>query len=94
MLAKLRYDATETMETIDVPALIVQGDRDSVRKPEAGDRMHQAIIGSRLVSLKPAKHMGLIEHHQTFTQYVSTFAAACFGTVADARDLTSALSQS
>jgi pimeloyl-ACP methyl ester carboxylesterase len=78
MLGMLRYDATQTMEAIKVPTLIVQGDRDSVCKPEASDRMHRAIIGSRLVSLKPAKHMGLIEHHQTFTEHVSTFVATCF----------------
>jgi pimeloyl-ACP methyl ester carboxylesterase len=81
MLGMLRYDATQTMKAIKVPALIVKGDRDSVCKPEASDRMHQAIIGSRLVALKPAKHMGLMEHHQTFTEHVSAFAATCFAEV-------------
>ncbi len=78
MLGMLHYDATQTMKTIKVPMLVVKGDRDPVCKPEASDVMHQAIDGSQLVPLIPAKHMGLMEHHQAFAKHLSEFAAACF----------------
>ena len=73
----LRYDATATLKDIKVPALVVVGDRDSVCKPEAGERMHRDIPGAQLAQLAPAKHMGLIEHHTRFAEIVRTFASLC-----------------
>ena len=40
MLGMLRYDATAVLREINVPALVLDGDRDSVCKPEASERMH------------------------------------------------------
>ncbi len=39
MLCMLAYDATQTLPTIDVPTLLVPGDRDPVCRPEASERM-------------------------------------------------------
>jgi pimeloyl-ACP methyl ester carboxylesterase len=77
MLGMLRYDATSVLKNINVPALIVAGDRDSVCKPEASKRMQRDIPGAQLTHLVPAKHMGLIEHHTRFAQIVRTFASLC-----------------
>jgi len=77
MLGMLRYDATATLKTIAVPTLVIAGDRDPVCKPEASDRMRQDIVGSQRLVLSPAKHMGLIEHHQGFAEGVVQFARAC-----------------
>jgi pimeloyl-ACP methyl ester carboxylesterase len=77
MLGMLRYDATAVLKGINVPALIVAGDRDSVCKPEASDRMHRDIPGATLTHLAPAKHMGLIEHHTRFAKIVKTFSSLC-----------------
>jgi pimeloyl-ACP methyl ester carboxylesterase len=77
MLGMLRYDATSVLKNINVPALIVAGDRDSVCKPEASKRMQRDIPGAQLTHLVPAKHMGLIEHHTRFAQMVKTFASLC-----------------
>jgi pimeloyl-ACP methyl ester carboxylesterase len=77
MFGMLRYDATATLKTIPVPALVIAGDRDPVCKPEASDRMRQDIAGSQRAVLNPAKHMGLIEHHKRFAEVVSQFARAC-----------------
>jgi pimeloyl-ACP methyl ester carboxylesterase len=77
MLGMLQYDATATLKVIGVPTLVVAGDRDPVCKPEASQRMHREIAGSQLALLKPAKHMGLIEHHNDFAGRVSHFALAC-----------------
>jgi len=77
MFGMLRYDAAATLGTVPVPTLVVAGDRDPVCRPEASERMHQAIGGSQLAVLSPAKHMGLVEHHGTFADRVSRFARAC-----------------
>jgi len=73
----LRYDATAVLKGINVPALVVAGDRDSVCKPGASERMHRDIPGAQLIHLAPAKHMGLIEHHTRFAKIVKTFASLC-----------------
>jgi pimeloyl-ACP methyl ester carboxylesterase len=77
MLGMLRYDATAVLKTIAVPTLVIAGDRDPVCKPEASDRMGRDIAGSQRLVLSPAKHMGLIEHHQGFAEGVGQFARAC-----------------
>ena len=77
MLGMLRYDATATLKAINVPALVVAGDRDSVCKPEASERMQRDIPGAQLTQLAPAKHMGLIEHHTKFAEIVSKFFSVC-----------------
>jgi pimeloyl-ACP methyl ester carboxylesterase len=78
MLGMLRYDATAILKAINVPALVVIGDKDSVCKPEAGERMQRDIPGAQLARLAPAKHMGLIEHHTKFSEIVGKFSAVCF----------------
>jgi pimeloyl-ACP methyl ester carboxylesterase len=62
MLGMLRYDATAVLKEINVPALVLAGDRDSVCEPEASVRMRQDISRAQIAQLAPAKHMGLIEH--------------------------------
>jgi pimeloyl-ACP methyl ester carboxylesterase len=80
-----RYDATAVLKDINVPALVVAGDRDSVCKPEASNRMHQEIAGATLTHLAPAKHMGLIEHHTRFAEIVRTFSSLCLPTATNCR---------
>jgi pimeloyl-ACP methyl ester carboxylesterase len=74
MLGMMRYDATATLGSIDIPALIVAGDQDSVTKPEASERIRAGIPKARLVTLSPAKHLGLIEHHGRYAEAVRGFA--------------------
>ena len=77
MLGMLRYDATATLKTMMVPTLVIAGDRDPVCKPEASRRIRHDIASSQLAMLKPAKHMGLIEHHKRFAEYVERFSLSC-----------------
>lgn len=76
MLGMLRYDATATLSTINVPTLVVPGDLDPVCLPEASNRMHRDVTAAQLTPLTPAKHMGLLEHHARFIELVRTFALA------------------
>jgi pimeloyl-ACP methyl ester carboxylesterase len=74
MLGMMRYDATETMRTISVPTLVVPGEIDPVCKPEASERMRAAIPDAQLRPLPLAKHLGFIEHHETYAMYLEEFA--------------------
>lgn len=74
MLGMIRDDASATLRTISVPALVVAGDRDTTCKPEASERMRQEIPGARQVTLSPARHLGLIEHHARYREAVEEFA--------------------
>ena len=77
MLGMLRYDAAAALKSINVPALVVAGDRDPVCKPEASERMHRDMPNAQLKRLAPAKHMGLIEHHTQFAEIVRQFSFLC-----------------
>ena len=73
MFGMLKYDATDTLPTIDIPTLVVAGDHDPVCKPEASEFIHENILDSKPVPLVPAKHMGLTEHHGYFAENVRKF---------------------
>ncbi len=77
MLGMLRYDASATLKTIDVPTLVVAANQDPVCKPEASEHISQDIPTAEITSLAPAKHMGFVEHNQRFAALVGDFAGAC-----------------
>jgi pimeloyl-ACP methyl ester carboxylesterase len=76
MLGMMRYDATETLARISVPTLVVAGDQDSVTKPEASERIRSGVPRARLITLAPAKHLGLVEHYRRYAEVVREFASA------------------
>jgi pimeloyl-ACP methyl ester carboxylesterase len=76
MLAMMKYDATATLATIPVPAAVIPGDRDTTCLPEASAFMANAIPRAELISLTPARHMGLIEKHAEFDRALAGFASA------------------
>jgi pimeloyl-ACP methyl ester carboxylesterase len=73
MLGMMCYDATETLAGISVPTLVVVGDRDSTTKPEAAKMIRAGIPHARMITLSPAKHLGLIEHHVRYAEVVRQF---------------------
>ena len=77
MLGMFRYDATPTLPTIPIPALVVTGDRDETCVPEASAFMARTIPNAKLVTLKDARHCGLFEHHEAFHAAVEEFVAGC-----------------
>jgi pimeloyl-ACP methyl ester carboxylesterase len=76
MLGMLNYDATETLPTIPIPVLVVPGDQDPLCKFEASQVIDQKVPNSKLQPIVRAKHMGLIEHHDTFAKNVRKFGLA------------------
>jgi pimeloyl-ACP methyl ester carboxylesterase len=77
MLGMIRYDATATLATIGVPVAVVEGDLDTTTPPEASRFMAGSIPRSELVTLAPARHMGILERHAHFDRAVETLASNC-----------------
>ena len=77
MLGMMAYDATSVLPGITVPTLVIVGDQDATTPPEAGEFIAGHVPGAELMTLAPAKHMGLIEHHDRFDRLVAEFAASC-----------------
>jgi pimeloyl-ACP methyl ester carboxylesterase len=82
MLGMIAYDATGVLSRITVPTLVIVGDKDTTTPPEAGEFIAGHVPGAEVVTLAPARHMGLIEHHDRFDRLVAEFAASCRTAVA------------
>ena len=78
MLGMMAFDETATLATIDVPVLVVVGDKDTTTPPQAGRTISESILGAELAILSPARHMGLIERHQAFDPLLARFSESCF----------------
>jgi pimeloyl-ACP methyl ester carboxylesterase len=76
MLGMMRYDAIATLPEISIPTLVIAGDKDSTTKPEASERIRAGVSKARLLTLTPAKHLGLIEHHAKYAKAVREFGEA------------------
>ena len=72
-LGMFGYDATGVLAGVTVPTLVVVADRDTTTVPQAGVRIARGIPGARLVTLAPARHMGLLERHDEFAGVVGEF---------------------
>jgi pimeloyl-ACP methyl ester carboxylesterase len=77
MLGMIAYDATRVLPTIGVPTLVVVGDKDTTTLPEAGRVIATGVADGHLATLSPARHMGLIEHHDQFDKLVAEFVVKC-----------------
>jgi pimeloyl-ACP methyl ester carboxylesterase len=73
MFGMLAYDASKILKTIEIPTLIVSGDRDTTTLPDASEWMRREIPKARLFALAPARHMGLIERNDQFADAVAGF---------------------
>jgi pimeloyl-ACP methyl ester carboxylesterase len=82
MLGMIAYDATGVLSTIPVPTLVFVGDKDTTTLPDAGEFIAKNVPKAKLVTLSPAKHMGLLEHHDRFDRLVAEFAESCLTTSA------------
>lgn len=77
MLGMIRYDATDALKSIPVPTLVVVGDQDTTTLPEAGQYISSHVPNGRLVTLAPARHMGLMEQHSQFNKSLVEFTESC-----------------
>ncbi|WP_371169177.1 alpha/beta fold hydrolase [Aliiroseovarius sp. 2305UL8-7] len=63
----------DQLPQMSVPTLILSGDEDVATTPEKSRRMHNAIKGSKLVSVPKAGHSATIEAPEAITKAISDF---------------------
>lgn len=77
MLGMLKYDATSTLPTLEMPTLIITAEDDSVCLPAASETMRAAIPDAELFSFPKARHSALLERHTDFNRMVDEFMKKC-----------------
>jgi 3-oxoadipate enol-lactonase len=65
-------DQRQSMRAIARPTLVIVGEHDVATTPADGQVIHEAITGSKLVSL-PAGHLSAVEQPAAFTDAVAAF---------------------
>lgn len=70
-----RPDSRPELGAIDVPTLIIVGDKDAITVPDAAREMAAGIPDARLIVVPRAGHMALVEQHATVTAELVEWAA-------------------
>jgi pimeloyl-ACP methyl ester carboxylesterase len=73
------HDASDHLSKVDVPTLIVAGEKDTWTPMWLSVRMHSFIPGSEMVILPGGTHVGPIEHPALVDRSVEKFLARHFG---------------
>ncbi len=68
-----RTDTTESLSKINVPTLILVGEKDMVTTPVNAKSMHEKIKGSTLTIVPDAAHMSNLENPSVFNEQLSQF---------------------
>lgn len=69
-----RYDVTNELATISVPALIIAANKDRLTRPDASVCMQQHIPNAELLMLKPGILQALLERHKEVNGAASSFS--------------------
>lgn len=67
------HDATDVLPRVQVPTLIVTGDRDVMTPAFTAERMHRAIAGSRLVVIQGGTHYTPVEYPRVIQEELLDF---------------------
>ena len=70
-----RPDSRPELSAIEVPTLVLVGDKDAITVPEAAREMADGIADARLVVVPRAGHMALVEQHAIVTAELKEWAA-------------------
>lgn len=74
MLAQAaRTDTSETLERINMPAMVIVGERDSITPPEVAQSMHLKIHNSKFHVIANAAHITNLENPDVFNEHLTTF---------------------
>jgi 3-oxoadipate enol-lactonase len=71
-----RPDSTATLETIDVPTLVIVGEEDVLTPPNEAKAMQQRIAGSRLEVIEHVGHLSNMERPAAFNHVLTEFLVA------------------
>lgn len=77
------HDATDVLPEVDVPVLIITGDRDIMTPAFTAERLHRAIPGSRLVMIEGGTHYTPIEYPILLQEEIRDFLEAVPGYQSD-----------
>jgi pimeloyl-ACP methyl ester carboxylesterase len=69
----MRRDYSDDLSKISVPALVIAGSEDGVRKPEDAEFIQRGIAGSQLVVIDDAGHLMNMEQPEVFNETLLTF---------------------
>jgi pimeloyl-ACP methyl ester carboxylesterase len=72
----LRKDSVPTLSRIEVPTLVIFGERDQLMPLSEGQTMQAGVKGARLAVIPGAGHLPNIEAPEAFNQALSSFFAA------------------
>jgi pimeloyl-ACP methyl ester carboxylesterase len=84
-----KHDAWDVLPTVDVPTLMITGDRDLLTPASTAERIHRAVAGSRLVVIPGGTHYTPVEYPAVITDALRGFMAGIPGwapRAVDARD--------
>jgi pimeloyl-ACP methyl ester carboxylesterase len=70
-----RPDSTPTLETIDVPTLVIVGDEDALTPPKQAEVLADGIRGARLEIIAGAGHVPCLERPAAFNLVLGEFVA-------------------
>jgi pimeloyl-ACP methyl ester carboxylesterase len=73
---RTRDDSTPTLQTINVPTLIICGAEDVLTPVAESEAMQRAITGSQLGVIPGAGHASCLEHPAAFNALLSGFVTA------------------
>lgn len=69
------HDASDLLAAIDLPTLIITGDRDVLTPAYTAERIHRAVRGSRLVVIPGGTHYTPVEYPHVIRQELGDFLA-------------------
>lgn len=68
-----RVDSLSTLSSMNVPTLVVVGEKDVITPPDGARRMHETVQGSRLEIIPGAGHMAPVEKPVLFNAILKKF---------------------
>ena len=74
----INFDLSEVLERLELPTLIVCGDKDRLTPPAQARHMASKIAESRLLILEDAGHMAFLEEHEVLDAEIADFARQVF----------------
>ena len=73
VLGMFRYDVTRQLKDIKLPVLIIAADKDRLTKPVASQFMDVHIPYSKMITIAPGGHQGLVERHERVNEAAAEF---------------------
>lgn len=68
-----RPDSSGVLRSLDVPALVVAGDQDSITPPSDGERMAKMLRRAEMATIRGAAHLSNFEQPEEFNAVVESF---------------------